>query len=59
MKHANPKSEARNPKQAPNPKSEGECTGDGLKGSCWDLGHWDLIRISDFGFRISTPAVLP
>src|SRR5262249_24320307 len=49
--HGNPKSEARNPKQTPNPKSQGPKPGRFLFGILY-LGPWDLFRISCFGFRV-------
>ncbi len=50
---ANPKSETRNPKQIQNPndqKTETQTPGFGNSG----LGHSNLFRASDFGFRISS-----
>ena len=48
------KSEIRNPKQIGSSKSE--CTRRSVGCSAFPfsvLGHWDLFRISDFGFRVS------
>jgi hypothetical protein len=54
----NPKHEARNPKQIQNSKAQNSKQKQfAARGSCFRFGHlnfshWDLFRISDFGFRI-------
>ncbi len=63
----NPKPEARNPNQCPKSQwpNDGNITCvrriEGNLGSFdyWAFGHWDLIRISGFGFRISCSPYAP
>ncbi len=52
----NPKSETRNPKEIPSPKSE---TMQGRKANCIfsAFGLWSFIRISGFGFRVLQVAI--
>jgi hypothetical protein len=52
MKGGNPKSEIRSPKEGRNPKSECGCKPRSAETLAFELRPSDLLRISDFGFRI-------
>ena len=57
MKGRNPKSEIRSPKEGRNPKSECGCKPRSAETLAFELRPSDLLRISDFGFRILLAAL--